>query len=439
MSNKIMLVVRREYLERVSKKSFIFTTILLPVILIALAFIPALVMEMQTAEVRTLAVIDDSGVILSTLNPTETIKYAPTDMTVDQIKALPEDENQYDGILVIGRDVVTNPSDVKLYMYDAVPVEVEMTVTENINSSVENIRLKEFNIENLDKIMDQVRADATIQTIRIDGDQEQGSSSFLAMAIGIVMAFILYMMILMYGNMVMTSIIEEKNNRVLELVVSSVKPAHLMIGKIVGIGLVAVTQIAIWTVLLASVLGAALPAMLSPELTDQVALMQSGAFDATVSNYDADMVQVLASLSDISHILGIFFWVALFLIGGFLLFASMYAAIASSVDNIQDASQLSYLPTIPIIIAMVFTTAVASDPNSSLAVWLSMIPLTSPMVMVTRIPFGIPVWEIVVSLVILYASFILMVWIAGKIYRVGIFMHGKKPTIHDLIRWARYK
>lgn len=434
-----MLVVRREYLERVSKKSFIFTTILLPVLLIALAFIPAIVMELQTPEVRTLAVIDDSGVILPTLKQTETIKYAPTDKSVDEIKAMSEDDNEYDGILVIGRDVVNNPSDVKLYMYDAVPIELEMSITDNINSSVEDIRLEEYNIDNLDQILEQVKADGTIQTIRIDGDNEQGSSSMLSMMIGIVMSFILYMMILMYGNMVMTSIIEEKSNRVLELVVSSIKPAQLMIGKIVGIGLVAITQIAIWTVLLTSVLGAALPAMLSPELTDQVALMQSGAYDAAASSYDADMIQVLVSLSDIGHLLSIFLWVALFLIGGFLLFASMYAAIASSVDNIQDASQLSYLPTIPIIIAMVFTTVVASDPNSSLAVWLSMIPFTSPMIMVTRIPFGIPVWEIVVSLVILYASFLLMVWVAGKIYRVGIFMHGKKPTLRDLIRWARYK
>ncbi|MDE6803508.1 MAG: ABC transporter permease, partial [Muribaculaceae bacterium] len=253
------------------------------------------------------------------------------------------------------------------------------------------------------------------------------------------MTFILYMFLLIYGQMVMTSIIEEKNNRVLELVVSSVKPLQLMLGKIIGVGLVAVIQIVLWCALMC-VMSAFIMPMIMPEgMTEEIAMMNSGSLDAATSAFDPDLLKAVALFSSVGYLLKLFMYLTLFLIGGFLFYASIFAAIGSSVDNIQDASQLQTFAILPIIVALVFGLSIGNDPNTTLAVWLSMIPFTSPMVMLSRIPFDIPSWQIWVSLVILYVSFVGMTWIAAKIYRVGIFMYGKKPTVKDLIHWARYK
>ena len=240
--------------------------------------------------------------------------------------------------------------------------------------------------------------------------------------IGLAMASILYMFQLIYGQMVMTSIIEEKNNRVLELVVSSVKPQILMLGKILGIAAVALTQIVIWGVIVASVSMWVLP------------LINSG-----ISSTDPELAGVMDMLGNTGYMASLFGYITLFMVFGFMLYAAMFAAIGSAVDNINDASQLTTIATVPVIFGLIFSMMVLNDPNSTLAVWLSMIPLTSPMVMMSRIAFGIPTWQIWVLLAILVASVFGIVWVAAKIYRVGIFMYGKKPKIGDLIKWARYK
>ena len=230
------------------------------------------------------------------------------------------------------------------------------------------------------------------------------------------------MFLLIYGQMVMTGIIEEKNNRVLEIVVSSVKPSSLMLGKIIGIGLVATVQVLIWAVLIC---GASM--WLMPWVS------------ASMAGADAQMLAVVGMLGNVNYILSLFIWLLLFLIGGFLFYSAIFAAIGSAVDNIQDASQLQSFAIIPIIVALIFSISVGNDPNSATAVWMSMIPFTSPMVMLARVPFDIASWQIWLSLAILYLSFVGLAWVAAKIYRVGIFMYGKKPTIKDFIRWARYK
>jgi ABC-2 type transport system permease protein len=225
--------------------------------------------------------------------------------------------------------------------------------------------------------------------------------------------------------MVMTSIIEEKGNRVLEIVVSSVKPTHLMLGKILGIGAVAVTQIVIWALLVFAFMQFGMPA-----LSDT---MSSAAAD------DADLATIMALISNTGFIMSMFGYMILFLIGGYLFYSAIYAAIGSAVDNIQDASQLQSVALAPIFLSLILSTAVVADPNSTLATWLSIIPFTSPMVMMTRLPFGVNAWETIASLVVLYASTLAIVWLSAKIYRVGIFMYGKKPSYKELIRWARYK
>lgn len=212
-----------------------------------------------------------------------------------------------------------------------------------------------------------------------------------------------------------------------------------MLGKICGIGLVAVTQILIWAVLVAAMSAFLLPALMPAEIATEIAAMNSGAADMSAMTTDVDTLQALSILGDVGYILRLFGLLLLFLIGGFMLYAAMYAAIGSAVDNIQDAGQLQSVVIYPVIIGIIFGMTAASDPTSTLSVVMSIIPFTSPMVMMARIPYEIPVWQIVASLVVLYASFFVMVWVAGKIYRVGIFMYGKKPSIKELVRWMRYK
>ena len=249
----------------------------------------------------------------------------------------------------------------------------------------------------------------------------------------------LYIFLLLYGQMVMTSIIEEKNNRVLEIVVSSIKPAQLMMGKIIGIGLVAVTQVLIWAALISVISGSILPALLPAEVMNEVTAFNNGTIDINTATNDAELLHALSVIGNVGYILSIFGYLILFLIGGFLFYSSIYAAIGSAVDNIQDAGQFQSIVVFPIIIGLILSMTVVNDPNSTLATIMSMIPFTTPMVMMARIPFGIATWEIIVSLALLYISFLFMVWVAAKIYRVGIFMYGKKPSIKDLIRWINYK
>ena len=268
-----------------------------------------------------------------------------------------------------------------------------------------------------------MKADVHISTIRIDEEEDTETSSGLSYGLGMIMDMLLYMFILIYGQMVMTSIIEEKNNRVLEIVVSSVNPTSLMLGKIVGIGLVAITQILIWGVLLGCATGWLLPLV---------------ANSASVAE-EPELAGMFGQLLSPGYLASLFVYMILFFIGGYLFYSSIFAAVGSSVDNIQDASQLSSIATMPVIIGIVASMSIIQNPNSALAFWVSVIPFTSPMAMMSRIPFGIPTWEIILSLVILYLSFMFMIWFAAKIYRVGIFMYGKKPNLADLLRWARYK
>lgn len=437
MKSNISIIISREFKERVAKKSFIVTTILMPVLMLALMVAPALIMSLSTPDERTLAVIDESGIVLPTLveHQPDYLVLAPTAEPLDS--ALRSD--RYNGVLVIGADVAANPK-ATLYMHDAASVELEGLLTSQIGDAVRDYRLMSYNIDNIQQILDESEANVNLSTIRVDDEGEgESTSSFLSFGIGLFSTFILYMFLLMYGQMVMTSIIEEKSNRVLELVVSSVKPTQLMLGKILGVGLVAVVQIIIWALLLGAMSMVVMPMLVPDAVMTQVNAMNAGTLDAASASVDMDMLQAISYFGSPAAILSLFGYLLLFLIGGFLFYASIFAAIGSAVDNIQDASQLQSFAVIPIILALIFSLTVAQEPNSTLAVWLSMIPFTSPMVMLCRIPFSIPSWEIVTSLLILYISFVVMAWISGKIYRVGIFMYGKKPNIKDLIRWARYK
>ncbi|WP_295909177.1 ABC transporter permease [uncultured Alistipes sp.] len=439
MSN-VSIIIQREFNERVRKKSFIITTILMPVLMIVLMIAPALIMEYSRGEQKTIAVIDDSGLVAPQLQSNEELRFEPTDLTTEEARRSLTDRF---GVLYIGSDILENPSNVKLYANASSSLSIESNITGQIEDILEAEKLKAYHIDNLQQILDEVKTTVTLQTFRNDKSQEaesQAQSSTVATAAGYILGFVLYMFLLIYGSMVMQSVIEEKNNRVLEVVVSSVRPFDLMLGKILGVALVAVVQVLIWGVLIFAVGAIVLPQLMPAEMMAGVQAMQQGMPDAAaMGDMDPEMLQAVAAVTDTGYILKIFVCLLLFVFGGYLLYSATFAAVGSAVDNVQDASQLQMPVTLPIILALLMMLAVIKDPNSSLAFWFSIIPFTSPVVMMARIPYDIPLWEIVLSLVVLYASFVAMVWFAGKIYRVGIFMYGKKPTFKELLKWVRYK
>ena len=405
--NKIKIIIAREFNERVRKKSFIITTILMPLLMLGLMAAPTLMMLFAKGDQKTLLVIDESGVVIPQLESNDEVVFTPFTGSLDEARA---DENVF-GVLWIGEDVV------------------------------ETERLKLYNIDGLKEIMNNLQASVSMTTYRNDlsegGEAEEATSSMVAYLLGLVLGMMLYMFLLIYGSMVMTSVIEEKGSRVLDVLVSSVSPFQLMLGKILGVASVAVTQVAIWAVLVCGLGATVLPAMMPEDMMQTVEAVQAGQMTAMEADLDADMLSALSFATDTGELVMMFVWLLLFLIGGFLFYSAMFAAVGSSVDSIQDANQLQTPITMPIILALILAMSVFNDPNSSLAFWGSVIPFTSPIVMMARIPFGIPTWQIVLALVLLYISVVGMAWVAGKIYRVGIFMHGKKPSYKELWQWLR--
>lgn len=421
-------------MERVTKKSFIITTLLMPVIMLGLMMAPVLIAMFSESDNRNILVIDNSAdTISSRLQNTPTLTFLPQNISVDSARRV----ESVDAVLVIPESIYDNGVTLQIYTNGASSMEVESAITGQFNDIIESQRLKNYNIDDLDEIISAVHSDVKLQSLRNDEEATE-SSTMLSYMLGLILTLMLYMCLLLYGQMVMTSIIEEKNNRVLEIVVSSVRPTQLMLGKICGIGLVAITQIVIWGVLLSAMSAFVLPAVLPAGVSADMAALSAEGASANI-NTDLELLQALSMLGNVAYIIQLFGLLLLFLIGGFMLYSAIYAAIGSAVDNIQDAGQLQSIVVFPIIIGIVVAMQAASDPGSSMAMWTSMIPFTSPMVMMARIPFGIPAWEIAVSLIILVISFFIVVWFAAKIYRVGIFMYGKKPSFKELIRWMRYK
>lgn len=434
--HRFLLVVQREYLERVSKKSFIFSTLLMPLLMVALMCAPILIQQATSPEAITLGVADLSGKIFPQLQSTESVRFVSMDATpsADAIE-----NDSIDGYLVITSDILAKGSQarVDLMLNATSNLQFEKEVISQLNDAIEKERLLQHNISDLQAILNNVKSDVSLNLIRIDQDKSGAMQTELSAAIGIIMSMLLYFFLLLYGIQVMQSIVEEKSNRVLEVIVSSIRPTQLLTGKITGIGLVAITQILIWAVCLLVLSAAVLPSLLPAGMMTDIQAMQTGTQLSDVA--DIEMVSTLATITNPAFILQLFFWLIIFLVGGFLLYSSLFAAVGSAVENIQDASQLQTIIIMPIVIAFLASMSVANAPDSGLVFWLSMIPFTSPMVMMARIPFGIPVWQTILSAILLYASIAGAVWCAAKIYRVGIFMYGKKPNIREIIRWISYK
>ena len=436
----ISLIIAREFKERVYKKSFILTTLLMPLLLAAISIAPTLIMLYAKGDTKQITVIDSSGIVAPKLTNNESVQFSLSESGDLQQELIQSLENEAFGVLYIGSDIVNNPNNIQLYTNTSSSMLIEDTIAEQIEDIIETERLKAYNIDNLPQILEQIAVSINLTTFRNGDDNSTASSSAASSFVGIALGFMLYFFLMIYGTMVMQSVIEEKSSRILEVLVSTVRPFDMMMGKILGVAAVAVTQIAIWGVLIILTSAFVVPAIIPDDIMSGVQALQAGGDITTMasSGIDTSTITALASIMDTGYITRIVCLLILFMVGGFLLYAAMYAAIGASVDQAQDAQQLTTPITLPIIFSFIILTTIMNDPNSPLVFWCSLIPFTSPIVMMGRIPSGIPTWEIVLSLSLLYITFIGMVYIAGKIYRVGIFMHGKKPSFKELYKWLKF-
>lgn len=439
MKSKIGIIIGREFNERVHKKSFIITTLLTPVLMLGMMFAPVLISLYSKGEQKQIAVVDESKIIAPALQSSDEVVFETTPLPIEIAR---KEYIGYFAVLHIGSDIMENHNDVQIYTNGSTSIALEQNIATQIEMVLQNEKLKKHNIENLPEILADIKSDVNMQSYKNSAGEEEeaeSSSSVVATVLAYILSFMLYMFLLIYGVMVMQSVIEEKNNRVLEVMVSSVRPFDMMMGKILGVACVAVLQIVIWIVLIGGTAYFVLPMILPDEIMQALTMMREGGAQAAMQGgAEIGMLQAVMMLSNAGYIATILASLLVFVVGGFLLYAAMYAAVGSSVDSPQDAQQLQTPITIPIIVSLFVMLSVINDPTSELAFWFSMIPLTSPIVMMARIPYEIPTWEIAVSAVILYASFLIVVWGAAKIYRVGILMHGKKPNIKELWRWMKY-
>jgi ABC-2 type transport system permease protein len=381
-----------------------------------------------TSDQKQVVVVDRSGLVADKLTATSEV------MFVDQshlskreaCSTYGEDSGMF-GVLYIGSEIERRDS-VQLITNESSSVMIEDVIRQQLNGIIEREKLRAHNIENLDEILASVATNIELATYENNGTGEEATmestSSGINYVLGLVFGMILYMLLILYGQMVLTSVVEEKSSRVIDVMVTSSTPFQIMMGKILGIALVAVTQIAIWALLVIEASKFLVPALFS---------------DNVVMANDMMLASIVGTLTDTSYLAMLFGLLLLFVVGGFLLYAALYAAAGSAVDSVQEGQQYNTIIMMPIILAMLVMTTIFNDPNSPLAYWASMIPLTSPIVMIARIPFGIPTWEIVVSLSVLYVSFVLLTWLAARIFRIGIFMHGKRPSWRELWQWLKTK
>ena len=438
--HRINIIIGREYLNRVKKKSFLIVTFLVPVLFAALCMLPALIINGLNEESKTLAVVDESSVVMPYLQDSELVSYKDcTGRSVEELKA-ELGESDYDAILAISPlDTVARTVSADIFSLKPLGIELGEIVNSRINDAVEAYRISTYDIEDLKVIMEEVKADVKLRSYTLDEEgKETINESGVFMIVSMVLGMIIYMFIVIFGGMVMSSVIEEKSSRVVEVLVSSVKATELMFGKIIGIALVAITQFLLWVVLTAAIIGIvgsiAGPSLLADADPATMVQMSAGVDAAQAEAIASAMSEPGEKNMPIATILVCFL---VFFVFGYMLYASLFAAIGSAVENEGDTQQLQIPVTIPILIGFFIAIYAFKAPESPLVFWGSMIPFTSPIVMLARLPFGVPAWEIIVSIVLLIATVVLCAWISAKIYRVGILVFGKKSTFKDLWKWFK--
>lgn len=457
----VKVIIAREYLTKVKKKSFLLTTFLGPVFFAALCILPSLIMLFAEEDGKKIGVVDRSGIVMPYMQDDRQYSYIDYSSEVtDSVKNRFFDLGLDALVLVSPLDSVKKSVSVSAYSSKPMSVEMKERVSANVNNAIEDYRLESYDIMGLKQIMDEVKADISVSTFTMDDAGEAKiSSSEVYMMISLFLAMIIYMFIAMFSSMVMQSVIEEKASRVVEVLVSSVKSIELMAGKIIGVAAVALTQFFLWIVLTV-VLVAGLGAFIGVDTivsssaaiqTEQVNQMASGlgvdpsvmvgtaAPDITeLASQDEGMAAVIATLKDLDYSSILLAFIVYFILG-YLLYASLFAAIGSAVDNEADTQQLQMPVTIPLLIGFFIAFYAFKAPDSQIVFWGSMIPFTSPIVMLARIPFGVPAWELALSIGLLVVTFALCAYLSAKIYKIGILMFGKKSTFKDLYKWLKQK
>ncbi|MFJ1439750.1 ABC transporter permease [Capnocytophaga canimorsus] len=427
----LKLILKREYLNKIRNKSFIIMTFVSPIIMILFGLLIGYLINVNNSgKTKKIMVLDRSGYFSQTFKNSSDIEYQYlADKNTDQAKALVQQENAY-GLLYIPdtKDSLWQ-SNIEFFSNDSPNFSLVRDITEDIENQIFQINLTQKGIDNAQIESAKVRID--ILLANFSGEKTTELSSFINLFFGGVAGYLLFMFIIIYGNMIMRSVIEEKNNRIIEIIISSVKPFQLMMGKILGTSLVGVTQFLIWMIfggLLMTILTSFFN--VSPSSTNEILMAKSGT-DRLISEILVEFFKF--------PFMNMFVSFLLYFSGGFLLYSALYAAVGAAVDNETDTQQFMFPILLPLILAIyvgIFT--VIEEPHGTISVIFSYIPFTSPVVMLMRIPFGVSWWEILISLLTLYATFLIIIGIASKIYRIGILMYGKKASYKEIWKWLKY-
>ncbi len=443
---KIGLIIRREYLTRVKKKSFIIMTILGPLLIAAIGIVPVWLAK-SNETVRKIQVLDETGISEGQLLSNSNIIFTYVNSTLDQAKENLKSSDTYALVYIpAGQDdnLLVTQRNIKLYSREQVSLNVKVYIENQIEKQIERALLKSQGVDKELVASIEKSVNVNMKTIPLDESPAKDASYDveLSTTIGAVGGMLIYFFIFLFGAQVMRGVIEEKTNRIVEVIISSVKPFQLMMGKIIGIALVGLTQFLLWVILTAAIYSAFMNTVVKEKYSAEKIemLMQKSPDGTAVENIDQiiENQQLLERINSINWALLIPAFIFYFL-GGYLLYGSLFAAIGSAVDNDADTQQFVLPITVPLIFSFVMAQTVLNDPTGTVARWLSFIPFTSPIIMMVRLPFQVEIWELVVSMLSLIAGFILTTWLAGKIYRTGILMYGKKVSWKELGKWLRYK
>ncbi len=438
-TNKTLLIIEREYMSRVKKKSFIVMTLVGPLI-IALFYGLIIYFSIQgvTGTSDKIAVVNENKTLTEPLKPTKNIKYEYVGKSIAEMKTSVKSAG-YDYILYIPDFELNKPQGVQILGEKQAGMNLSNRIADHIEELIRNQKLKESGLKQAD--LDNLKSSVNISVKKIgETGEEEDSSAGASTIIAYVSGILMFMFIMLYGIQVMRGVIEEKTSRIIEVMISSVKPFQLMLGKIVGIALVGLTQFILWIVLTFAISTAVVKIFVSEEDMKQTTAMQDNgnkAAAAAVQDNPISNIQKSMANLEVGKIVVIFLF---FFIGGYLFYSALYAAIGSAVDNETETQQFMMPVMMPLFLGYALSlSVVTNDPYGSIAFWLSMIPFTSPIAMMVRLPYGVPDWQLALSMLILVVGFIGTVWVASKIYRVGILMYGKKTNFKEMVKWFTYK
>ena len=433
--SKIGIIIKREYTTRVVKKSFIIMTFLSPLLFAAMVAIPLWLSTIKDNDKKNIAVVDVTNEYGKALKSNETYTFAVAQSPGGDIGKSNLKKDFY-AIVMISGDLTKDANAVTIYSEKQVGMELKSLIANDLNKYVEDKKLAAYNVPDIKKMVDAARTHIKVTTIKLDEKGNEAlTSSEMATVIGALATFLIYMFIFMYGVQVMRGVVEEKTSRIVEVIISSVKPFELMMGKIIGIALVGLTQFLLWILLTYIISQAVGITMFGGNLSTLMAGSQLSG--ANISQTQQVAFSIFQGLHGI-NIVEILFYFLFYFLGGYLLYASLFAAIGSAVDNETDTQQFMLPVTIPILFAFYAAIYSIQNPNGPLAFWCSIIPFTSPIVMMVRLPFDVPLWQKLLSMLLLIITFIFTTWLAGKIYRTAILMYGKKISWKEMWKWLKY-